>query len=74
MKNTEISDIKKENFQRGQRIAAIVICAAIGIAFLFCYIRYGKQLYSVFGSTDSLKAFLARFNGYDELAFVAIRV
>lgn len=73
MKNTEISDIKKENFQRGQRIAAIVICAAIGIAFLFCYIRYGKQLYSVFGSTDSLKAFLARFNGYDELAFVAIR-
>jgi len=56
-----------------QRIAAVSVCAAIGIAFLVCYIKYGKQLYSIFGNVDSLKAFLARFKGYDQLIFVGIR-
>ena len=75
MKNTKISETseKQQRFLRIQRIAAISVCAAIGIAFLFCYVKYGKQLVAMLGSPDALRAFLSRFNGYDQLVFVGIR-
>lgn len=74
MKDTKTSEnSKQKKFMLVQRIAAATVCAAVGIAFLVCYIKYGKQLYSVFGNVDSLRAFLARFNGYDRLVFVGIR-
>jgi len=74
LKDTKTSEnSKQKKFMLVQRIAAATVCAAVGIAFLVCYIKYGKQLYSVFGNVDSLRAFLARFNGYDRLVFVGIR-
>lgn len=76
MKNTKTSDLgtsKNEKFLRGQRTAAIVVCALIGIAFVFCYIKYGKQLYNLFCNEASLDAFLSQFEGYGQWIFVAIR-
>lgn len=73
MNNTKTSDDKQKKFLLIQRTVAIIICAVIGAALLFCYIKYGKQLYSIFGNSESLKAFLSRFNGYDQWVFVGIR-
>lgn len=73
MKDTKTSDNRQKKFLLAQRIAAVTVCAAIGVAFLICYIRYGKQIYSVFCDPQSLKAFLSRFNGFDQWIFVAIR-
>lgn len=73
MKDTKTSDNRQKKFLLAQRIAAVTVCAAIGVAFLICYIKYGKQIYSVFCDTQSLKTFLSRFNGYDQWIFVAIR-
>lgn len=41
--------------------------------FLYCYFRYGEQIYSVFGSPEKLREFLSLFKGYDKWVFVAIR-
>lgn len=41
--------------------------------FGYFYITYGKQLYEIFGNTESLKAFLSQFRGFDKWVFVAIR-
>lgn len=41
--------------------------------FLYFYLRYGKQLYEIFGDAESLKHFLAQFRGFDKWVFVAIR-
>ena len=64
---------KQRKFLRAQRIAAVAVCAALGIAFLFCYIKYSKRLYNIFGNPDSLESFLSQFNGYDRWIFVGIR-
>lgn len=64
---------KQKKFLLAQRIAAVTVCAAFGITVLVCYLKYGKQLYSIFGNVNSLKAFLAQFNGYDQWIFVGIR-
>lgn len=58
---------------RIQRIAAIVVMAAIGISFLIAYIKYGDYLYNIFCNKDNLQAFLAQFGGFDKVAFVGIR-
>ena len=75
LKNTKTSDdeIKRKKVQRAQRITAITVCALILAAFVFCYIKFGKQLYEIFCNAESLRAFLSRFKGYDRLAFVCVR-
>lgn len=56
-----------------QRTAAVLVCAALLAAFLFCYFKYSKQIYEIFGDPESVKTFLGQFNGFDKLVFVAIR-
>lgn len=56
-----------------QITGAVAVCALIAFVFLFCYIKYGKQIYEIFGNVESLKAFLATFKGFDKWVFVAIR-
>lgn len=56
-----------------QRICAVSFFVAIFAAFVFCYIKYGKALYELFGDPEQMKIFLSRFNGLDKLAFVGIR-
>lgn len=73
MKDIKISDEKQKRFLLIQRLAAITVCSAFAIAFIVCYVKYGKQLYSIFCDTQSLKNFLAQFNGYDQWIFVGIR-
>ena len=41
--------------------------------FLYFYVRYGKQLYEIFGDAERLKIFLSQFKGFDKWVFVAIR-
>lgn len=75
-----IDDLKEKMAKREvskairiQRIAAIVVMAAIGISFIFAYIKYGDYLYNIFCNKDNLQAFLAQFGGFDKVAFVGIR-
>lgn len=78
MKNTKTSDtaLSAESQKKAlkiKRIFAVSFCVLLLVAFLYCYIRYGKEMKEIFKDTESLQAFLARFNGYDKLVFVAIR-
>lgn len=75
MKNTKTSETieKQKKLLLFQRIAAVSVCALAGIAFLFCYIKYGKQIVEMLGSPEALEAFLSRFNGFDQWVFVGIR-
>ena len=56
-----------------QIVGAVSVCIIIAVVFLYCYFRYGKQIYEIFGNIDNLKAFLAPFKGFDKWVFVAIR-
>ena len=56
-----------------QRVGAVCAILIIGGVFLYFYLRYGKQLYEIFGDAESLKHFLAQFRGFDKWVFVAIR-
>lgn len=56
-----------------QIIGAVSVCVIIVSVFLYCYFKYGKQIYEIFGNIDNLKAFLAPFKGFDKWVFVAIR-
>ena len=56
-----------------QRVGAVCASLIIGGVFLYFYLRYGKQLYEIFGDAESLKHFLAQFRGFDKWVFVAIR-
>jgi uncharacterized membrane protein YdjX (TVP38/TMEM64 family) len=56
-----------------QRIIAIIVVLVIAGAFAFAYIRYGGTIYKTFCDKDNLQAFLAQFDGFDKLVFVAIR-
>lgn len=76
MKDIEISenDIDyKKKVQRFQRIGAVCAALIMGGVFLYFYIRYGKQLYEIFGDAERLKIFLSQFKGFDKWVFVAIR-
>lgn len=70
----------KENFTREvpkaikiQRRVAVAVCALIGIAFIFIYVKYGDQVYNTFCDKDNLETFLSQFGGLDILAFIGIR-
>lgn len=56
-----------------QRIIAIVVVLLIVGAFAFAYTRYGDVIYRIFCNKENLQAFLAQFDGFDKLVFVAIR-
>lgn len=76
MKNTKISDNEvdyKRKVQTFQRIGAVCTCLIMAGVFLYFYIKYGKQLYAIFGSVEALQEFLAPFRGFDKWVFVAIR-
>ena len=76
MKKTKPSD-SENNYQRKvqllQRVGAVSACLIMAGVFGYFYLRYGKQLYEIFGNTESLRAFLAQFRGFDKWVFVAIR-
>lgn len=76
MKKIKPSD-SENNYQRKvqllQRVGAVSACLIMAGVFGYFYLRYGKQLYEIFGNTESLKAFLAQFRGFDKWVFVAIR-
>ena len=75
LKNTKAFDTEsgRKKLLLIQRIGAIVVCSAALGAFIYCYIRYGRELYRLFSDPEQMKSFLAGFNGFDKLAFVAIR-
>lgn len=76
LKNTKTSDrdsADKKKLRAFQIAGACTVCVIIIAAFLYIYIKYGKQLYTLFGDAEHLRIFLSRFNGYDKLVFVAIR-
>lgn len=76
LKNTKTSDRSssdKKKLRAVQLAGACSVCVIIIAAFLYVYIKYGKQLYALFGDAESLRLFLSRFNGCDKLVFVAIR-
>ncbi len=56
-----------------QRICAVAFFVAALVAFVFCYIKYGRTLYDVFSDPEQIRVFLSRFNGLDKLAFVGVR-
>ena len=76
MKKTKPSD-SENNYQRKvqllQRVGAVSACLLMAGVFAYFYFRYGKQLYEIFGNTESLKVFLSQFKGFDKWVFVAIR-
>ncbi len=75
LKNTKAFDTEsgRKKLLLIQRIGAIVVCSAALGAFIYCYIRYGRELYRLFSDPEQMKAFLVGFNGFDKLAFVAVR-
>lgn len=75
LKNTKAFDTEsgRKKLLLIQRIGAIVVCSAALGAFIYCYIRYGRELYRLFSDPEQMKSFLAGFNGFDKLAFVAVR-
>ncbi len=74
MKDSKTSE---NNYQRKvqllQRVGAVSACLIVLGVFAYFYITYGKQLYEIFGNSESLKAFLSQFKGFDKWVFVAIR-
>ena len=70
LKKTKIFDNKMRLLQI---VGAVLVCAAMAAIFIYCYVTYGEQIYSIFGSTANLQAFLAQFKGFDKWVFVAIR-
>ena len=71
------SNPSENNYQKKvqllQRVGAVSACLIMLAVFGYFYTTYGKQLYNIFGNSESLKAFLSQFNGFDKLVFVAIR-
>lgn len=63
----------KRKVQLFQRIGIVCVSLITVGVFLFFYIRYGDQLYELFGNTENLKHFLSQFHGFDKWVFVAIR-
>lgn len=76
MKKTKPTD-SENNYQRKvqllQRTGAVLACLTMLTVFGYFYLTYGKQLYEIFGDSESLKAFLSQFKGFDKWVFVAIR-
>lgn len=76
MKKIKPTD-SESNYQRKvqllQRIGAVSACLIMLSVFLYFYIRYGKEIYAIFCDSESLKAFLSQFKGFDKWVFVAIR-
>ena len=70
LKKTKIFENKARLLQI---VGAVLVCSVILGVFLYCYIKYGKEIAVIFGSTESLKAFLSQFHGFDKWVFVAIR-
>lgn len=54
-------------------MGAVSACLIMAGVFGYFYLRYGKQLYEIFGDPESLKIFLSQFRGFDKWVFVAIR-
>lgn len=76
MKNTKITENDadyKRKVQRFQRIGAVCACLIIAGVFAYFYLKYGKQLFELFGDAAKLKIFLSQFRGFDKWVFVAIR-
>lgn len=74
LKDTNNTDLHLKKKARILQISgAVAVCALMAFTFLFCYIKYGKQIYDIFCNIDSLKAFLEPFKGFDKWVFVAIR-
>ena len=63
LKKTKIFDNKMRLLQI---VGAVLVCMAMGAIFIYCYVTYGEQIYSIFGSTEKLQAFLAQFKGFDK--------
>ena len=64
---------KRKKLRLIQRAGAIAFCAIIVAVFLYIYIKYGKELYSLLCDAEHMRAFLSRFHGFDKLIFIAIR-
>lgn len=76
LKNTNCCDsdvAKQKKLRLIQRVGSIVVCSVIVAVFIYIYIKYGKELYSLLCDAEHMKAFLSRFKGFDKLVFVAIR-
>lgn len=76
LKNTKTPD-SNSDMQKKIRLlqitGAVLVCMLILSVFLYCYFKYGKEIYELFGSPEKLREFLAVFKGYDKWVFVAIR-
>lgn len=56
-----------------KRVVAVIACILVAAAFVFCYLKYGKQLYYLLRDAEHIREFLSRFNGFDRFVFVALR-
>lgn len=69
--DTDINAQKKLRLIK--RVVAVAACVLIAAALVFCYLKYGKQLYYLLRDAEHIREFLSRFNGFDRLVFVALR-
>lgn len=70
LKKTKIFENKARLLQL---VGAVLVCGALLGAFIYFYFTYGEQLTAIISDKEQLTAFLAQFNNYDKLVFVAIR-
>lgn len=56
-----------------RRVAWIAALAVLLGAFIFCYFRFGKQLWSWLTDIDKLKAWIDSFGAWGSIVFVAVR-
>ena len=56
-----------------QVVGAVLVCGALLGALIYFYFTYGEELTAIISDKQQLDAFLAQFNNYDKLVFVAIR-
>ena len=68
LKNTNCCDsdvAKQKKLRLIQRVGSIVVCSVIVAVFIYIYIKYGKELYSLLCDAEHMKAFLSRFKGFE---------
>lgn len=73
IKNPDSNSDMQKKIRLLQITGAVLVCVLMASVFLYCYFRYGKEIYELFGSPEKLRDFLAVFKGSDRWVFVAIR-
>lgn len=73
IKNPDTDMNAQKKLRLIKRVLAVIACILVAAAFVFCYLKYGKQLYYLLRDAEHIREFLSRFNGFDRFVFVALR-